>query len=167
MDRLTPEQRHRCMSRIRSKDTKPERVVRQMLHAMGFRFRLHVARLPGKPDIVLPRHKKAILVHGCFWHAHGCRVGGKAPATHEPFWETKFARNTARDRRSIQQLWQIGWQVLVVWECEALDPERLYETLAAFMSASAAPDYEAMAEQSSFYGMVAESSDWPGSLSDN
>ena len=159
MDRMTPEQRHRCMSRIRSKDTKPEQAVRQMLHALGFRFRLHVKHLPGKPDIVLPRHKKAIFVHGCFWHSHGCRVGGKKPATHEQFWETKFSRNAARDKAAIRQLWLSGWQVLVVWECEALTPERLYDILTAFMTASAAPDYEALAEQSTFYGMAAEASE--------
>ncbi|MCL1920107.1 MAG: very short patch repair endonuclease [Kiritimatiellaeota bacterium] len=159
MDCMTPEQRHRCMSRIRSKDTKPEQVVRQMLHALGFRFRLHAKRLPGKPDIVLPRHKKVIFVHGCFWHAHGCRVGGKKPATREQFWEAKFARNVARDNAAIRQLWQTGWQVLVVWECEALDPEKLYDTLTAFMTASAAVDYEDLAEQSSFYGMAAEASE--------
>jgi len=146
------------MSRIRSKDTKPEQIVRRMLHAMGFRFRLHPKHLPGKPDIVLLRHKKVIFVHGCFWHVHGCRVGGKPPATHETFWQTKFSRNVARDKTAIMQLWQEGWQVLVVWECEVLDPERLYETLAAFMATSIAPDYEALAEQSSFYGMAAETS---------
>jgi len=159
MDRMTPEQRHRCMSRIRSKDTKPEQVVRQMLHALGFRFRLHVKNLPGRPDIVLPRHKKAIFVHGCFWHAHGCRVGGKPPATHEQFWKSKFSRNIARDKSAIRQLWQTGWQVLVVWECETLDPEKLFETLAAFMATTPAPDYEALAEQSTFYGLAAEATE--------
>ena len=159
MDRMTPEQRHRCMSRIRSKDTKPEQAVRQMLHALGFRFRLHVKNLPGKPDIVLPRHKKAIFVHGCFWHSHGCRTNRKKPATRTHFWETKFSRNIARDKSAIQKLWQQGWQVLVVWECEALTPERLYDTLTAFMTASTAPDYEALAEQSTFYGMAAEASE--------
>ena len=144
------------MSRIRSKDTKPEQVVRRMLHALGFRFRLHSAHLPGKPDIVLPRHRKVVFVHGCFWHSHGCRVGGKLPATREQFWKTKFTRNVARDKTAILQLWQMGWQVLVVWECEALDHERLFDTLAAFMAATPAPDYEALAEQSSFYGMAAE-----------
>ena len=159
MDRMTPEQRHRCMSRIRSKDTKPEQVVRRMLHALGFRFRLHVKHLPGKPDIILPRHKKAIFVHGCFWHSHGCRVGGKPPETREQFWQTKFSRNIARDKSAIQQLWQTGWHVLVVWECEALDPDKLYDTLTAFMATSTAPDYEALAEQSTFYGMAAEPSE--------
>jgi len=147
------------MSRIRSKDTQPEQVVRRMLHALGFRFRLHSKTLPGKPDIVLARHKKVIFVHGCFWHAHGCRIGGKLPATREKFWQTKFMRNVARDHTAIQQLWQLGWQVLVVWECEALDPERLYDTLAAFMAATPALDYEALAEQSSFYGIAAEPSE--------
>jgi DNA mismatch endonuclease (patch repair protein) len=150
------------MSRIRSKDTKPEQTVRRMLHALGFRFRLHAKRLPGKPDIVLPRHKKVIFVHGCFWHSHGCRVGGKPPATRGQFWEAKLSRNAARDKTAVMQLWQMGWQVLVVWECEALDPDKLYDTLTAFMAASPALDYEALAEKSTFYGMAAEASEPDG-----
>lgn len=136
MDRMTPEQRHRCMSHIRGKDTGPEWVVRRMVHAMGFRYRLHVKGLPGKPDLVLPRHRKIVFVHGCFWHAHGCRPSRKIPATHMRFWKEKFARNVARDRQVLRQLWSSGWQVLVVWECETKDPGRLHTILAAFLKPS-------------------------------
>ena len=114
MDRMTPEQRHRCMSHIRCKDTEPEWAVRRMVHAMGFRYRLHVKGLPGKPDLVLPRHHKIIFVHGCFWHAHGCRTAQRPPATHRRFWKEKFATNVRRDEQALRQLWQEGWQVLVV-----------------------------------------------------
>jgi len=156
MDRMTPEQRHRCISHIRSKDTEPEWVVRRLIHAMGFRYRLHVKNLPGKPDIVLPRHRKVIFVHGCFWHAHGCRVGGHAPATHKKFWKAKFANNVRRDQEALRRLWQAGWKTLVVWECETKDPGQLRTLLTAFLSPAAhAANYE-MADQHALYGLVAE-----------
>ena len=156
MDRMTPEQRHRCISHIRSKDTEPEWVVRRLIHAMGFRYRLHVKNLPGKPDIVLPRHRKVIFVHGCFWHAHGCRVGGHAPATHKKFWKAKFANNVRRDQEALRRLWQAGWKTLVVWECETKDPGQLRTLLTAFLSPAAhAANYE-MADHHALYGLVAE-----------
>ncbi|MGI6391628.1 MAG: very short patch repair endonuclease [Kiritimatiellia bacterium] len=100
MDTMTPEQRRRCMSRIRSKDTAPEWRVRRMVHAMGFRYRLHVKHLPGRPDIVLPRHRKIILVHGCFWHAHGCAAARRMPSTRTQFLEKEVrAQRRARPRR--------------------------------------------------------------------
>ena len=106
------------MAGITGKDTKPEIAVRRALHALGFRFRLHRKDLPGSPDIVLPKYKVAILVHGCFWHRHRrCRYA-TTPAANKPFWEGKFADNVARDRRQLKSLRGLGWTVLVVWECQ-------------------------------------------------
>lgn len=106
------------MSRIRAKDTGPERFVRSHLHARGYRFRLHRTDLPGSPDIVLPRFRIAIFVHGCFWHHHaGCRYA-TTPATRREFWEEKFLRNIARDASATAALRRSGWRVITVWECE-------------------------------------------------
>ena len=117
-DKLTPSQRHRCMSRIRGKDTKPEILVRKGLHARGFRFRLHNKKLPGSPDVVLPKYGVAIMVNGCFWHGHkGCRYATK-PKTNVEFWETKIARNRHRDEVTNAHLEALGWHVITVWECE-------------------------------------------------
>lgn len=118
MDNHTPEQRRRNMSAVKSKDTKPEILVRKCLHAAGFRFRLHVKELPGKPDIVLPKYKIAIFVNGCFWHRHpGCKYAS-TPSTNSDFWNAKFEENTARDNRNYAQLKELGWKVVIVWECE-------------------------------------------------
>ena len=118
MDVLTPEQRHRNMVAIRSADTKPEQLLRSLLWREGFRFRKNVRSLPGKPDIVLPRYRTVILVHGCFWHRHpGCRYA-TTPATRQDFWQEKFSRNVQRDKEVFDQLTQADWKVLVVWECE-------------------------------------------------
>ena len=153
---MTPEQRHHCMSRIRSKDTAPEWAVRRAVFAMGFRYRLHDKRLPGKPDLVLPRHRKVIFVHGCFWHAHGCRIGARIPATHRQFWKKKFANNVRRDWEALRQLWRDGWRTLVVWECETHDPVRLRKVLADFLEPTfRVPDY-GLEERHALYGMVAE-----------
>ena len=106
------------MSAIRGHDTTPERLVRSTLHRHGLRFRLHVRGLPGRPDIVLPRHRTVILVHGCFWHRHiGC-AKSTLPATNRAWWVAKLRRNRARDRRNIRDLRVAGWRVIVVWECE-------------------------------------------------
>ena len=144
------------MSHIRGKDTAPEWVVRRLVHSLGFRYRLHVKGLPGKPDLVLPRHRKVIFVHGCFWHAHGCRTGRRPPATHTRFWKEKFAGNAQRDRRVLRALWQAGWQVLVVWECETKDPGRLRALLAAFLSSSVPSANYDLADQHALYGLAAE-----------
>lgn len=116
MDVLTVEQRRFNMSRIRSKDTNPEMQVRRGLHAAGLRFRLHASALPGRPDIVLSRYRAAILVHGCFWHGHNCRLF-KMPATRREFWTAKIAGNRARDERNGEALQRAGWRVMIVWEC--------------------------------------------------
>lgn len=133
-DRLTPAQRSYAMSRVGPRDTEPELVVRRALHAMGYRFRLHRADLPGKPDIVLPRHKKVVFVHGCFWHGHrGCPRAVR-PATNTEFWDRKLDANMARDAANLRDLRKSGWKVLVVWGCEVASPTKLARRLARFMS---------------------------------
>ena len=118
MDIMTPEQRHRVMVANKSKDTKPEVAVRRLLHALGYRFRIHRKDLPGKPDIVLPKHRTVIFVHGCFWHHHeGCKAAS-TPASNIDFWQTKFRRNRERDAQVKAQLESMGWKVIVIWECE-------------------------------------------------
>lgn len=125
MDLLTPEQRSANMARIRSTDTGPEIVVRKSLHRLGYRFRLHRRDLPGRPDLVLPRFRTAVFVHGCYWHRHeGCRLA-TTPKTNQSFWLRKFENNRARDRRVEKQLRDLQWNVVVIWECEASKPERL------------------------------------------
>src|ERR1700754_5094505 len=121
-DTLTKKQRSALMSRIRGKDTTPERVVRRLLHKNGLRFRLHPRDLPGHPDIVLPRLRTVIFVHGCFWHRHlGC-VKSTTPSTRRAFWEAKFRDNVARDQRKIAELSAQGWKTLTIWECEVKEP---------------------------------------------
>lgn len=105
-----------------------------MVHAMGFRFRLHRKDLPGTPDLVLPRHRKAILVHGCFWHQHQGCPNAKRPASRRAFWNEKLDANVKRDRRKVDDLESLGWDVLVVWECEAEDPETLLAKLEDYLS---------------------------------
>ena len=118
MDKLNAHQRRYCMSHIRGKNTKPEILVRKGLHARGFRFRLHNKKLPGSPDIVLPKYGVAIMVNGCFWHGHkGCRYATE-PKTNIEFWETKIARNRHRDEVTTAHLEALGWTVITVWECE-------------------------------------------------
>lgn len=125
MDILMPEQRHRNMSAIRSKNTKPEVAVRSILHNMGYRFRLHRKDLPGTPDIVLPRLKTVVMVYGCFWHRHPkCRYA-TTPATRIEFWAKKFQQNADRDRRTEKALKAVGWKVIRVWGCELQKPQRL------------------------------------------
>ena len=104
------------MSRIGPKDTSPELIVRSTLHRLGYRFRLHVKKLPGKPDIVLAKHRTVIFVHGCFWHRHkGCKQAS-TPKSNQAFWQEKFARNVERDRRNVRSLKQLGWKVIIIWE---------------------------------------------------
>lgn len=122
MDTLTSDQRSKHMSRIRGKDTKPEMVVRRMLHGMGYRYRLHAKELPGKPDIVFRRRGKAIFVHGCFWHGHeGCKLA-RIPKSRVDFWTEKIARNAERDARAIKALEDRDWETMTIWECETKSP---------------------------------------------
>jgi DNA mismatch endonuclease (patch repair protein) len=135
VDILTRKQRSAMMSRIRGKDTEPEFVVRRLAHSLGFRFRLHRRDLPGSPDLVFPRLKKAIFVHGCFWHRHCC---GRAynPKTRPEFWAQKFSENLRRDKRARLELRRAGWKVLLVWECETFSAERLLPRLLRFLRTS-------------------------------
>jgi DNA mismatch endonuclease (patch repair protein) len=132
-DVLTPEQRKYNMSRIRYKNTRPEMIVRSEVHRMGFRYRLHKSNLPGKPDLVLARHKKVIFVNGCFWHMHTCKYGIVKPRTNAEFWKNKRLGNVKRDRRNIRELKKNGWQVLVVWECWTKNIPLLRRKLSAFL----------------------------------
>ena len=121
------------MARIRGANTKPEVVVRKLLHGMGYRYRLHDRKLPGRPDIVLRRRRSVIFVHGCFWHQHpGCSRAFQ-PATNIGFWSTKFQANMDRDSRACTELARLGWRVLVVWECEVREPESLKSRLVDFL----------------------------------
>ena len=134
-DVLTREQRSFNMSRIRGKDTKPEMVVRKLVHSLGYRYRLHVRALPGCPDLVFPSRQKAIFVHGCFWHRHHCKRGSPKPKTRKGFWEKKLAGNKARDARHRRELRRLGWKVLTIWECQ-ISPrhiKKLAEKIVSFM----------------------------------
>ncbi len=135
-DIVDPATRSRMMAGIRGKNTRPELLIRSALHRAGFRFRLHVARLPGSPDIVLPKYKAVLFVHGCFWHRHvGCRYAS-TPATRPEFWADKFKANTDRDRRNYRQLLDAGWRVFTIWECGIRhEPEALIEELIVLIKA--------------------------------
>ncbi len=129
VDTLTPEQRSRVMSRVRGKDTKPEKKVRSLLHAAGYRYRIHRRDLPGVPDIVLPRYHAVVFVHGCFWHGHSGCNRAKMPTTQTDFWKQKIDANRARDRRNIKALENLGYSVVVVWQCDLRFPERVLQTI--------------------------------------
>lgn len=121
MDTFSPEKRSSIMRRVHSMDTSPEKKVRSLLHRLGFRFRLHRKDLPGRPDIVLPKHKTAIFVHGCFWHRHqGCKRA-TTPASRQNYWLPKFTRTVERDVRNSEELRRRGWNIIIVWECELRD----------------------------------------------
>lgn len=132
MDIVSRQVRSRMMAAVPQKHTRPELVVRKLAHALGFRFRLHVKGLPGSPDMVFPRLRKVVLVHGCFWHRHGCRQT-TTPATRRRFWQEKFAANVARDRRDTLSLRRDGWDVLVIWECQTRRGPSLAGRLARFL----------------------------------
>ncbi|PWN05450.1 very short patch repair endonuclease [Rhodohalobacter mucosus] len=120
-----PKTRSYNMSQISGKDTKPEMIVRKFLHSNGFRYSLHRKDLPGKPDLVLPKYNSVIFVHGCFWHAHeGCKYF-KIPETRTEWWKEKLHKNKERDKKHIQELEEMGWNVIVVWECETKEPNNL------------------------------------------
>ena len=127
------EQRSRNMSAIKSKNTKPEIAVRKLLHSMGYRFRLHRKDLPGSPDIVLPKYKTVIFVHGCFWHRHENCKYASTPRTRKEFWENKFKANLKRDEEIQKKIKNIGWQSVVIWECETKNIDDLREKLIDFI----------------------------------
>lgn len=127
--------RSRMMSAIRGRNTAPEMAVRRALHRAGYRFRLHGRHLPGRPDIILPRHGLVILVHGCFWHGHRSCAFFKLPRTRARFWRTKIASNIKRDVKTVRQLRESGWRVLVVWECALRErPDAALQSVAAFVT---------------------------------
>jgi DNA mismatch endonuclease (patch repair protein) len=136
MDTIAPEERSALMARIRSKNTKPELAVRSLLHRMGYRFRIHRRDLPGAPDIVLPRYKKIVLVHGCFWHGHTCQLASK-PKSNSGYWSEKILKNQARDQRNLEALQSAGWKVLEVWECEIRKFDGLERRLLDFLQEEA------------------------------
>jgi DNA mismatch endonuclease (patch repair protein) len=133
VDPLTPERRSRLMARIGPKNTKPELSVRRLLHAAGWRYRLHIKGLPGTPDIVFGSRKVALFVHGCFWHGHHCRLG-RLPKTRSEFWSAKIAGNRARDGRKVDQLMDQGWRVMTIWQWGLNDRERTLQEIEAFIN---------------------------------
>lgn len=122
------------MSRVKKTNTKPELIVRQIAHRLGYRFRLYRKDLPGNPDLTFTRLKKVIFVHGCFWHRHDCRLGGRLPTTRPEYWTPKLERNVERDRLAEVELCRLGWDVLVVWECETRDGVLLVDKIATFLN---------------------------------
>ena len=135
----TVEQRSRNMAAIRGSNTKPEIRVRSVLHALGYRFRLHRKDLPGKPDIVLPKLRTVIFVHGCFWHSHNCRWGRVLPKTRAVFWAEKRLGTLQRDNRNLEALAATGWRVLVIWECQSRLDDELRSILSSTLPASGSP----------------------------
>lgn len=127
------------MAKIRSCDTKPELMIRSLLHRLGYRFRLHLSTLPGKPDLAFPSRRKVIFVHGCFWHNHDCNVG-HVPRSRSDYWKEKFERNKRRDEENSRKLDQLGWDHLVIWECEIKDLVAVRERAEAFLEETPAPN---------------------------
>lgn len=136
MDTLTPKERSERMSRVQAKDTKPEMVVRRLVYGLGYRYRLHVAALPGKPDLVFPGRKSVIFVHGCFWHRHdGCKLA-RLPKSRLDFWIPKLEANVSRDLLAIYRLKAEGWRVMVVWECQTKDASLLSNRIQRFLQST-------------------------------
>lgn len=133
MDVFSREKRSKIMSHISGKNTQPELLVRSLLHTMGYRFRLHRKDLPGKPDITLPKYRKVIFIHGCFWHGHTDCPRAKRPTTNKKFWLEKLDKNRVRDKESIYKLKELGWEVLVIWTCEVNDTLKLKNKLLSFL----------------------------------
>jgi DNA mismatch endonuclease (patch repair protein) len=136
MDSLSKERRSQNMARIRSKDTKPEMLIRRMLHGLGYRYSLHKSDLPGSPDLVFPARKKIILVQGCFWHQHKGCIDGRVPKSRLDYWEPKLLRNVERDRQNISKLRRGGWKVMKVWECDTANIDYLRERLVMFLESA-------------------------------
>jgi DNA mismatch endonuclease (patch repair protein) len=134
MDTVSSKRRSEIMSRIRSKNTGPEMVVRRLTYAMGFRFRLHGKDLPGKPDLVFKSKRKAIFVHGCFWHLHKNCADGRIPKSNRLYWRAKLLKNVFRDKSNRRKLTKMGWSSLVIWECMTLDERKLRRKMGAFLN---------------------------------
>lgn len=135
-DRISQEHRSWNMSRIRGQDTKPEKIVRSILHRMGYRFRLYQRNLPGRPDLVLPKHRTVIFVHGCFWHRHRRCKYAYTPKSRLDFWTERFRQNKMRDARAGRKLRKLGWKVVVIWECQISNVDRLPSLLLSLLNSS-------------------------------
>jgi DNA mismatch endonuclease (patch repair protein) len=133
MDTLTPAERSALMSRIRSKNTRPEMIVRRLAHSLGYRFRLHVRTVPGCPDLVFAPRKAVILVHGCFWHQHSCPMGDRLPKSRRAYWRRKLDGNRRRDERNRRALRAAGWRIMVVWECQTRRPSVVRDRIIRFL----------------------------------
>lgn len=125
--------RSQVMARVKSKNTRPELLVRKLAHGAGYRYRLHVRALPGSPDLVFGPRRKTIFVHGCFWHGHACRLGDRPPKSRQEFWGPKIARNVERDAESLSRLSALGWESLVIWECELADLDAVGARITGFL----------------------------------
>ena len=136
VDPFTPEMRSWVMSRVRAEDTSPERVVRSLVHRLGFRYRLHRRDLPGKPDLVFSSRRKIVFVNGCFWHGHRCKRGNRMPRTNSSYWQRKLAKNIARDSLNRAKLKGLGWDMLTIWECQVRDRKELADMLMRFLKQS-------------------------------
>ncbi|MGL4460857.1 MAG: very short patch repair endonuclease [Planctomycetia bacterium] len=133
MDNLSPSARSAQMSLVRSKNTKPELIVRRLAHSLGYRYRLHQSGLPGRPDMVFASRRKVVFVHGCFWHKHDGCAKNRLPKSRVEFWESKLDANVARDAKNVRSLRKLGWKVLIVWECQVSRTERLTVRLRRFL----------------------------------
>jgi DNA mismatch endonuclease (patch repair protein) len=135
-DTLSPSERSQRMARVKAKNTKPEMFVRRIVHAAGYRYKLHDPNLPGKPDLVFGRRRKVIFINGCFWHSHSECSLARTPKSNFDFWSNKLQRNKARDEENIQKLNELSWEVLVLWECELRNSEVLVEKIKSFLGAT-------------------------------
>ena len=141
MNEISSAKRSEMMAAVRSRNTKPELIVRRMLHALGFRFRLHRRDLPGTPDIVLPKYRTIVQVNGCFWHQHpGCKFA-HVPASRPEYWEPKLHRNVTRDQENYEKLTNSGWHVIIVWECELRSPEDVARQLLSRIRPYSSPEF--------------------------
>jgi DNA mismatch endonuclease (patch repair protein) len=158
-DKFDKTTRSAIMRAVKSRDTSPERAVRALLTAAGYRYRLHADALPGAPDIVFPGRRAAIFVHGCFWHGHDCKRGARAPRANAEYWRTKIAANRARDIKTLAGLGELGWRALIVWECELKDGAALATRLSAFLeppNRDPAPASRASSRPTAPYGRNAD-----------
>jgi DNA mismatch endonuclease (patch repair protein) len=128
-----PETRRRIMQSVKSRDTKPEMIVRRLIHGAGYRYRLHRSDLPGKPDLVFSSRRKVIFVHGCFWHGHSCRRGARTPKTNQAYWVKKINGNKERDAKAQKALHMMGWDILIVWECQVKNQQSLINRITKFL----------------------------------
>lgn len=133
MDKFSKEKRSEIMRQVKSRNTKPEKIVRSLIHSMGFRFRLHKKDLPGKPDMVFPSKRKVVFVHGCFWHGHNCKRGKNRPRSNMEYWGNKIKSIKKRDRDNIKNLKKLGWDVLVIWECQIKNTKNITEWIVDFL----------------------------------